>query len=237
MEKPIKSFIKDFKISKSLKDDLVEFGEGDQISMFSNVYKVMSPKGADQVILRDNKDIMFSMHKKKLAVLMKKNAAQMLFKSAPGSAATPKAPSSGGGQGKGKIAPLNTVHNGRMKVQMNPPKWVDVQSGQAHNHHSGDDKHAHAQDLELEHAVQEKITLNTPAGDHEKLKQLTGEYIEKRRALKNLHSVNRGMSQGGSNSPSSFKAQAHAVADKAHAAKKALVEAYKEAVHKKKSGE
>ena len=240
-----KDFIKD-RLAKAR--PVEELGKGDSITMFNNAYKVVSPRGSSIVMLQDTKDLTFAMPANRVQFLMNKNLVKKMYKAAddsfedkaekalppstPAKSATPSV-----GDGKGKVAALYTVHNGRMKVQMNPPKWVHVQTGKSHNSAKEEDKEHHDLHHESDAANATKfhrnITMKAHGDDHEKLKKMITSFLGKERAYKNMKDVHRGMVQGKEGVPKATLDQAFKLHEEATKAWKTFTEAYRASVKKK----
>lgn len=253
MKKKMLNFVKKQKLKKSIEGYSERLVSGDQLLMFNNKYKVMSTKKSGQVLLKDSRDLMMALPEDKLLYLMKKGEIKKLYKSngKGGSTLTPqgfiveqKKPSArmqgqvDASSGKGRVAPLGTVHNGRMKVSMNPSKWVDVQSGHSHDHHTEGEQHGdlhHQDDLTQAHRFHRTIMLKAHPDDHEKLKSMINEWHGHRRRYQNIIEVRKGMTEGGKALPKWLNEKANKINDEATGVWQKFEQAYKASIKKKMS--
>ncbi len=248
--KNLKNFIKDHRIDKSLSSYSEELGKGDGLRMFNNEYKVLSPRGAKQVILQDEKDLMIAVPSNRLKFLLSKGIIQKLYKSngKGGSTTTPQGFIANGNkitqrtQGQAEQvsgirtkAQLGEVRGGRMKISENPSKWVHVQSGRSYADHDSEDQHHdlhHPDDLSNAHTFHRNIMQKTHPDDHEKLKNLINEYMGHDRAFQNMHLVNRHMTKQGQKAPSTFVDNAHSLNETSSKTWKEFADSYKASVKK-----
>lgn len=182
-----RQFVKEFLLNKSVKNFPYEPDKGDLLSMFDNLYEVISTRGGKQTLLKDNKNLTFAIPTNKLKLLLKNEHARRMYKSTNGEQVS-------------TVAPLYTVHNNRMKVQMDPPKWVDVNEGRSYDaadsEHSHHDLH-HEADLANAEKFHRTIATRAHQDDHDKLRKLVTKFIGSQRSFRNLRDVHRGMSKNG----------------------------------------
>lgn len=214
MGNKFENFLKDQKLEKALE----ELNNGDRIIAYNNTYKVLSKRGTSQVIMKDIKDIPIAMPLSRVKDLMKKGVFQKLIKS-NGKVISPEAQAklkvsapkpttprqaamaerAAGTQSK-KEVPVGTVHGGRMKISMNPSRWVDIQSGHSFHAHDHPDPHEplhHPEDFSLANGIHMSIRRKAHGDDHERLEQMVNEHIHAARQAQNLKETYKVMRQTG----------------------------------------
>lgn len=178
-----------------------ELDKGDTVTLFNNTYKVLSAKGSEQTLLQDVKGVNFSMPHKKLEFLLSRSLAKSTSAElSPTEFVNAKKKALG--VAKGQVAPLYTVYKGKMKVSMEPAKWVHTGTGKSYDGPEMEDA-AHHHDLhhaaDLDHALKfhKNIMTKTHPEDHDRLKKMVNEYLGKQRASINMKDVHKGWSSGG----------------------------------------
>lgn len=184
---------KDLHMSQNCGEDLKT---GDIVTLYNNVYKVMSPRGADQIILQDSKNLMFAMPTKKFNFLRKKNLVQIMYKSATAQFAAEFKRKKQEEMAKAKNAPTYTVVGDRIKVRETPSKWVHVATGQSYDSHDSQDPHPelhHHADSKEALKLHRNVMLKTHPEDHENLKKLANKFFGKQRSFHNLREAHEAL--------------------------------------------
>lgn len=246
-------FAKNHKINKALGKSDIMIGEGDRLAMGPCIYKVVSPAGAEQTMLEDERGLRFAIPSNKVKFLIKKGMARKYFKEDYGiykakGAGMPSQPSGMGG-GKPRGLPVGTMkqdHNGnwRKKISDNPPTWVHMSDGTAHPHHEGDSSHhtlLHDESRRQAVRVHMKIMRHAHPDDHEGLKQKFKKYVDELSAFKNLvkaHNTqevdDKGKKLPRAAIPKSLQDSVYARQEKAEKHLKEFVDAFKASIKRRK---
>lgn len=145
------NFLKKFKAKKNLEfiksnNSKGLISKGEFIWMFGTKYQTLTDSSSDQTILRDEKGVRVAVPTEGLMKLIEQgliNKGSYLRK-AEGEVSDNKPSDSKKISTDGRSAegfPLNTIRNGRIKVSMNPSKWVDYHSGHSYDTHNSDKEH------------------------------------------------------------------------------------------------
>lgn len=173
-----------------------ELKTGDVVTLYNNTYKVMSPRGADQIILQDSKNLMFAMPVKKFNFLRKKNLVQIMYKSATAQFVAEFKQKKQEEVLKAKNAPVHTIMGDRIKVRETPAKWVHVSTGQSYDSHDSDEAHPelhHHADSKEALKLHRNVMLRTHPEDHDNLKKLANKFFGKQRSFHNLREAHEAL--------------------------------------------
>lgn len=189
-------FAKKHKINKAIEKSDIMIGEGDSLAMGKCMYKVLSPKGASQTILEDERGLKVAIPSNKIKLLVKAGIARRYFNDGFDiyKAKSVGMQSSPPNMAKQKGVPVGTMRQDRdghwrKKVSDNPPTWVHMASGTAHPNAEGSEQHhslLHDESRRQAVRVHMKIMRHADEKDQENLKKKFKEYINELSAFKNL---------------------------------------------------